>query len=133
MCGFDRSYLPALKRAIEEVLTTRAAGAARRAGISCIVSAKCPRWFVPNWVSNPSAVLPSGTAMTPALLNSRSILGWTAFTAAANSAIAASEPRSSLTTSSDAPGTAASTAFRAVSALSRLRAPITTWAPWAAR
>ena len=30
-------------------------------------SRKCPRWFVPNCVSNPSAVRPSGVAMTPAL------------------------------------------------------------------
>src|SRR3546814_20930571 len=28
---------------------------------------KCPKWLVPNCVSNPSSVLPKGQAMTPAL------------------------------------------------------------------
>src|SRR3954453_16271768 len=35
---------------------------------SRLVRAKCPRWLVPNCSSKPSAVLPCGTAMIPALL-----------------------------------------------------------------
>ena len=41
---------------------------ARRVGLRSWKSRKCARWLVPNWVSKPSAVLPSGGAMTPALL-----------------------------------------------------------------
>src|SRR5829696_4298380 len=37
------------------------------------VSAKWPRWFVPIWVSKPSLVRASGTAITPALLIRASI------------------------------------------------------------
>ena len=37
-----------------------------------LTSTKWPRWLVPNWVSNPSAVLPNGQAMTPALAMTRS-------------------------------------------------------------
>ena len=41
-------------------------------GSSRFVSAKWPRWFVPNCSSKPSAVRERGGTMTPALLTSRS-------------------------------------------------------------
>src|ERR1700733_3608664 len=37
-------------------------------GSSRLVSAKWPRWLVPNWSSKPSGVRVSGTCMMPALL-----------------------------------------------------------------
>lgn len=58
--------------AVLETVTTRAAGVSRSVGSSSPVSAKWPRWFVPNCVSKPSAVVPYGSAITPALLTSRS-------------------------------------------------------------
>ena len=39
------------------------------------VSSKCPRWFVPNWISKPSAVRPNGVNITPALFISTSMAG----------------------------------------------------------
>src|SRR5882757_2332582 len=42
-------------------------------GSSRLVSAKCPRWLVPNCSSKPSAVRASGTCMMPALLMRTSI------------------------------------------------------------
>src|SRR6202035_4438562 len=48
-------------------------GAARTWSSSKPVSAKCPRWLVPNWSSNPSCVIDFGVPMTPALLISRSM------------------------------------------------------------
>jgi hypothetical protein len=39
-----------------------------RAGLSRWNRRKCARWLVPNWVSKPSAVVPSVVLMTPALL-----------------------------------------------------------------
>jgi len=35
-------------------------------GARRFTSTKWPRWFVPNWVSNPSVVFPNGVAITPA-------------------------------------------------------------------
>lgn len=58
-----------------------------------------------------------------------SSFGWAFLTAAAKAAIDASDARSRGTTSTDAAGTADSIVRRAASALSRLRAPMMTWAP----
>ena len=38
---------------------------ASSAGFKSWNSRKCPTWLVPNCVSNPSSVRPSGVAMTP--------------------------------------------------------------------
>jgi len=38
------------------------------ASCSSVVRAKCPRWLVANWSSQPSFVRSSGVAMMPALL-----------------------------------------------------------------
>ena len=54
---------------IEETVTTRPVTCSSRR----LVSAKWPRWLVPNCSSKPSAVATSGGIMTPALLISRSI------------------------------------------------------------
>ena len=56
----------------EDSATTRPPSPAASAGHSRVVSAKCPRWFVPNWASQPGPMRVSGQAMIPALLISRS-------------------------------------------------------------
>ena len=56
-------------------VTTRDPGTASIASSSRPVSAKWPRWLVPNCNSNPSAVVPRGGIITPALLMSRSRRG----------------------------------------------------------
>ena len=53
-----------IRCAPEDTVTTRSV----IFGSSRLVSAKCPRWFTPSCISNPSAVRPNGTAITPALL-----------------------------------------------------------------
>lgn len=37
----------------------------RRVGRRSWKSRKCARWLVPNWISNPSSVFPSGGLRTP--------------------------------------------------------------------
>ena len=63
----SKSIVP-IRCPVEETVTTRAA----MRSSSRLVSAKCPRWFVPNWSSKPSTVRDSGGTITPALLISRS-------------------------------------------------------------
>ena len=67
-CGSSVRVWPC-SRAMLVMVTTRAAAAASRAGISSSVSTKWPRWLVPTWVSKPSFVSPAGVAMRPALLS----------------------------------------------------------------
>src|SRR5438105_787136 len=52
---------------MEDTVTTREACARRRSGSSRPVSAKWPRWFVPNCISKPCLVCWWGMAITPAL------------------------------------------------------------------
>src|SRR5215210_8248940 len=85
------------------------------------VSAKWPRWLVPIWVSKPSFVRPSGTAITPALL----ISTWIGPSqACAKARTEARSVRSSGRASAPLPSSAA---IR--SPLSMLRTASTTWAP----
>ena len=72
--GLPSSTLPSpLWCAIDATVVTRGAGASSRCGISRPVSAKWPRWLVPNCSSKPSTVSRRrGGAITPALLTSRS-------------------------------------------------------------
>ncbi len=64
--------MPAPRWPEEERQTTRelklGVEEARRVGLRSWKRRKCARWLVPNCVSKSSAVLPSGVAMTPALL-----------------------------------------------------------------
>ena len=71
---------------------------------SRMVSAKWPRWFVPNCVSNPSWVRPNGVNITPALFISTSMTGATSAICAAAARTLASEARSTTTVDSRAPG-----------------------------
>src|SRR5690625_1878101 len=88
------------------------------------VSAKCPRWLTPNWVSKPSAVRRIGMFMMPALLTSTSKPPcW-----AAKSRTEARLPRSSAATV-----TSPSMPSAICWALAVLRQAITTLAPLAAR
>mmetsp|Transcript_20293 Transcript_20293/g.68893 ORF Transcript_20293/g.68893 Transcript_20293/m.68893 type:complete len:240 (+) Transcript_20293:1455-2174(+) len=65
---------------------------------SSLVSAKWPRWFVPNCRSNPSAVSwRSGRAMTPALSMSTSTLGTLLLSSLAHARTLSRLVRSSLT------------------------------------
>ena len=76
-------------------------------GRSRFVSAKCPRWFTPNCVSNPSFVRLSGQAMMPALLM-RMLSGVrSAMSAFEKARIWAWSARSSFTQRTFAPGIAA--------------------------
>src|SRR6201997_1205 len=77
--------------AIDDTATTRSVSL----GSSRVVSAKCPRWLVPIWLSKPSAVSSKGAAMMPALLISTS----TSSTPSANSRTEARSCRSSRRTS----------------------------------
>jgi len=55
-------------------------------GRSNYVSKACPRWFMPIWISKPSAVVEGGTAMMPALfmrMSRREVLVVTSLAAAA--------------------------------------------------
>ena len=66
------SKLGSAKRCAEEVRKMAREGSsevadARRFGLRRLKRRKCARWLVPNWISKPSAVRPSGQAMTPAL------------------------------------------------------------------
>src|SRR4051812_33537344 len=88
------------------------------------VSAKWPRWLVPNCSSKPSAVVRRGVAMTPALLTSRS----SSSTVVANARTDDRSARSSLRTStSPVIRAAASAPLPSVSRTARI-----TFAPWAA-
>ena len=52
------------------IMRTSAPGSlavARSIGIRSFVRRAGPIWFVPSWVSNPSFVVPRGSAITPAL------------------------------------------------------------------
>src|SRR5215218_2350214 len=113
-----------------DIVTTRGAGAARSRSTRSPVSAKWPRWLVPSWSSNPSAVVPCGGAITPALLTSRSSgPSW----AAANARTDSRLPRSSDASAGSAPGAAAArTSASAASPLPRLRQASRTAAPFRA-
>ena len=113
-------------------MTTRAPPTAASGSSSNPVSAKCPRWLVPNWSSKPSAVSPRGGIITPALLISMSIRGWSAAIPAANPRTDSSAARSSTRASTAASGVSAVIRSRAASPLARSRAVITTVAPAAA-
>ena len=93
------------------------------------MSAKCPRWFTPSCISNPSSVRRSGMAIKPALLTRMSILGWSARIRAAASRTEASDARSSGCDSSEASGISLRIDARAASAFAWSRAAITTWPP----
>jgi hypothetical protein len=58
--------------AVLDSVTTRPSVRPSIVSIRRPVSAKWPRWLVPNCSSNPSAVWRRGVAITPALLISRS-------------------------------------------------------------
>jgi hypothetical protein len=79
-----------------------------------MVSAKCPRWLVPNCSSNPCAVTcRRGTAITPALLTSRSRPSSRPASRPASRATESRSARSSATGSTTAPGTWRTIASRA--------------------
>jgi NAD(P)-dependent dehydrogenase (short-subunit alcohol dehydrogenase family) len=89
-----------------------------------------PRWLAPNWVSNPSAVLPNGQAMTPALAMTRSNGLPSSTSASAHARTLWSDARSSSTSSSPPPFSAAAcTPAVAALALLRSRTAPTTSAP----
>src|SRR3984957_13323727 len=98
-----------------------------------LTSTKWPRWLAPNWVSNPSAVLPYGQAMTPAFAMTRSNGLPLSTSALAQARTLSSDARSS-STSSNPPLFAPPARKPAVAALAllRSRAAPTTSAPWAA-
>ena len=92
------------------------------------MSRKWPRWLVPNCVSNPSAVLPWGAFMTPALLTSPSSRSCRRRSAGANPRTESRLPRSSSSTSAD-PRRSESPATASSPAETRRHAA-TTCAPW---
>ena len=96
------------------------------------MSAKWPRWLVPNWSSKPSAVRRRGGAITPALLTSRSRPSWLAAKRSANDRTEARLARSSSSSSGFGPYAVAATSAWAARPLSRLRQAMTTSAPWRA-
>ena len=89
-----------IRCALLESVTTRASSRPSISPISRPVSAKWPRWLVPNWSSKPSAVLRRGVAITPALLISRSRPWWPARKRSANSRTESRLARSSSSSSS---------------------------------
>src|ERR1700722_13093770 len=97
-------------------------------------STKWPRWFVPNCVSNPSAVWPKGVAITPALAIATSKNCPFASSSSAHSRTFLRLARSSATSSKLPPAVAASllTCAVAASAFFKSRAAPTTFAPRAA-
>ncbi len=101
----------------DETVTTRSV----TFGSNRFVSAKCPRWLVPNCISKSSAVRAAGMAITPALLISTSMLP-SRFSA--NSRIEARSARSNRRTSVLPEREAAARSPRSVS-----RTAITTRAP----
>ena len=106
--------------ALDDTVTTRGSAAASNVGSSSPVSAKWPRWLVPSWLSNPSAVVAFGTAMIPALFMSTSSDSRSSATPAAHSRTDASDWRSSVRTSGAGPVALAFTASSAVSRLGRV-------------
>ena len=84
---------------------------------------------MPNWSSKPSAVLRRGVPMTPALLISRSRPLWVALKRSAKPRTDARLARSSSSSWTWAPGTAARSSSTAACPFSRLRQAITTLAP----
>ena len=98
-------------------------------GIRPAVNAKCPRWLVPNCISNPSAVLPSGVIMTPALLIRRSIRRPTSTMSDAVPLMLDRHARSMSLPSNSASGTSLRRVSRAASIFSELRPVIVTDAP----
>src|SRR5918994_1568261 len=106
-----------MRCAPEATVTTRSVTCSSRR----LVSAKWPRWFVPIWVSKPSLVRPSGTAMTPALLIRRSR---SPSQSSANARTDSSAARSRRRTS-----TAPAIALAAASPLATSRTASTTRAP----
>ena len=83
------------------------AGPPASSGRSRFTSTKWPRWLVPNWVSKPSAVRPSGVAITPALAMITSRRSWSASTPSVNARTEASDARSTSRSSTAAPVAAA--------------------------
>ena len=115
-----RSRGPVLWAVLDSV-TTRASSRPSISGSSRLVSAKWPRWLVPNWSSKPSAVWRRGGAITPALLISRSRPSWLAAKRSANDRTEARLARSSSSSSGLGPVAAAATSAWAALPLSRLR------------
>ena len=74
-CRLDLTSLAEVRTAADERHTTLGDPDARRVSSSRVVNTKCPRWLVPNCISNPSVVRANGHAITPALLIRRSISG----------------------------------------------------------
>src|SRR3954452_4546697 len=112
-----------------DIVTTRAPGRSSSAGSSSPVSAKWPRWFVPSCISNPSAVVRRGSAITPALLKSRSR---SPSHALANSRTDARSARSRRATSMAASGASDPIRAAASSPLPASRTASVTAAPWRA-
>src|SRR4051794_22553003 len=110
-------------------VTTRASRVSRRRSSSNPVRAKWPRWFVPSCISKPSAVVALGTAITPALLISRSSCSLRACRRSPKSRTDARLARSSSSTSRSAPGafdrivSAASSPFAVLRHATITRAP----------
>mmetsp|Transcript_35166 Transcript_35166/g.60213 ORF Transcript_35166/g.60213 Transcript_35166/m.60213 type:complete len:261 (+) Transcript_35166:301-1083(+) len=126
--------------ASEETLTTRKPSFARcRAGSSAATSAKWPRWLMPTVFSKPSAVsCRSGTAITPALLISTSMVGASVPRAASSREGSdltdfRSARSSSTPTAASARDVDARISLTAASALALERAATTTFAPAEAR
>src|ERR1700712_566291 len=118
------------KAAPLDIVATRAPGAASSSGSRRTVSANGPRALLAVWSSNPSTVRGrSGTAITPALLTSRSSGRPCARSPSANSRTEARSARSRRRTSVVAPGTRACRRDRAASPRSVERTASTTWAP----
>src|SRR5215467_3551272 len=98
-------------------VTTRDPGTGSIRSSSRPVSAKWPRWLVPSCSSNPSAVVPRGGIISPALLMSRSRREWLARICSAAARTESSEARSRRTTETVACGAAADSRATARSAL----------------
>jgi len=117
----------------EESATMRLGAPATTSGTRRFTKTKCPRWFVPNCVSNPSAVVPGGQAITPAFAMSTSRGFPSASSRSAQARVLASDARSSSMSSTLAFGGApARIGSAARSPLASSRTAITRFAPCAA-
>ena len=128
------SRTTSLNRCPADVRLTIRAGPPASSGRSRFTSTKWPRWLVPNWVSKPSAVRPSGVAMTPALAMMTSSRSWSASTPSVKARTDARDARSTARSSTSAPRAAAAsrTGTAACSPFARSRTPSTTLPPCAA-
>ena len=90
--------MPDARWPLEEIQTTRELNSGveglSMASLSRLKRRKWERWLVPNCVSKPSTVFPSGTAMMPALLTRTFSLELLERNSAAHLRTLSSEPRS---------------------------------------